>query len=276
MIITYAEEKLKLLAEELDLFNEMGISPAQILSGKLKAIRSTLAEIKSEVHKNGFTNKEEEVAFFKVIKPQFTCAYIFELEKFKIEAEKPTGTEEFLEAYYHQELIYCNRFFAKQQYHYQYFLYNGSDLDEIYFTRTSPSTNILLMEYDNADPSFSTPADYLFGKFLALEKLRKYLLIKITNPLSDEEMPVLPKLKWTGDNTNIIELIYGLWLTRQINFGEATLIQITRWFESNFDISLKNIQMQFAQIKSRKRLSVTKYIDLMRDEILKKIEEEYK
>ena len=98
-------------------------------------------------------------------------------------------------------------------------------------------------------------------------------------PLKYPEFNKLPKtanhindLKWTGDSINIVELAYGLWLTGQLNNGNASLNQIVKWLETNLYVKIGIVQRRFSEIGQRKRLSPTKYIDQMRDTILQKIE----
>jgi hypothetical protein len=79
------------------------------------------------------------------------------------------------------------------------------------------------------------------------------------------------EIKWTGDVINVIELAYGLWLTGQINNGNASLNQIVRWLEKNLSVSIGIAQRKFSEISRRKRISITKYLDQMKDAIIRKI-----
>ena len=119
---------------------------------------------------------------------------------------------------------------------------------------------------------------YLFAKFIANEHAQYFILEQMT-PLKYPEFNKLPKtanhindLKWTGDSINIVELAYGLWLTGQLNNGNASLNQIVKWLETNLYVKIGIVQRRFSEIGQRKRLSPTKYIDQMRDTILQKIE----
>jgi hypothetical protein len=82
-------------------------------------------------------------------------------------------------------------------------------------------------------------------------------------------------LNWTGEKQNLIEIAYGFWLTKQINNGNATLQQIVKWLENSLHTELGTVQKAFANIRARKRLSPTKYIDQLKEEILKKIEDDF-
>jgi len=80
------------------------------------------------------------------------------------------------------------------------------------------------------------------------------------------------EMKWTGDTINIVELAYGIWLTGQLNNGNASLNQIVRWLEANLHVSIGVVQRRFIEIERRKRLSPTKYIDKMKETIMQKID----
>ena len=100
--------------------------------------------------------------------------------------------------------------------------------------------------------------------------------------LTELESPVIQqqekigreRINWTGDTVNLVELAYGIYLTGQLNHGNASLNQIVKWLESNFNINIGVIQRRFAEIAARKRLSNTKFIDQMRQSIIQKIENE--
>ena len=145
--------------------------------------------------------------------------------------------------------------------------------------RNAKPLTIPIVEIPMQVKEFWPPMSYLFAKFLAYENVQHYILeliseIKISNIMnsltanseSDTEM------KWTGDAINIIEVAYGIWLTGQLNNGNATLTQIVKWLETNLKVTIGNIQSRFAEISSRKRLSPTKFLDQMKDAILKRID----
>ena len=63
------------------------------------------------------------------------------------------------------------------------------------------------------DPSFCTIGDYLFAKFIALERLRDIVVTEMQVPSLAGAGEVRSKkgkeLRWTGDSCNLIELAYG-------------------------------------------------------------------
>jgi hypothetical protein len=112
---------------------------------------------------------------------------------------------------------------------------------------------------------------------MACEHIQYYILEQIAQ-LKHPEMQQNKSytqtfdLTWTGDAINIVELAYGIWLTGQLNNGNASLNQIVKWLESSLHINIGVIQRRFIEIERRKRISVTKFIEQMKEAIIKKIE----
>src|SRR5438067_638560 len=68
----------------------------RILSGVLKCTRISLQTLREQVLKHPFKDKDEEIYFFKHIKPRFYCLHVFYLEKYNIEASVPASDMEAL------------------------------------------------------------------------------------------------------------------------------------------------------------------------------------
>ena len=85
--------------------------------------------------------------------------------------------------------------------------------------------------------------DYRFAKYIAYERLRDVLLESLTNAQlaariqrSTQDKKVL--FKWTGDAINLVELAYGIWLTGQLNHGNAGIAEIMLWLETNLQVNI--------------------------------------
>lgn len=276
MIIKNGNTRLQELRQDVEEFNDMGIPPAQQLRGKLNSVRNALNDLNLLSDSLQFKDQDEEITFFKILKPQFNAIYIYETEIFKIETGKPVGDKAVILAYYEQELKYIRSFFDKHQFLYQYYLLDGNELDKACFT----------LGGQISEPVIDQPLDisrdttigvYFFSRFIAYEQIQKYLLRVIYLPESTNELPNNPAgvlIKWTGDKANLIELAYGIWLTGQLNEGNASLNEIIRFLENAFAVKLGNFRKRFSELENRKRLSSTKYIDQMKTVILKKMEDD--
>jgi hypothetical protein len=249
------------------------------LSKALQLIRSLLLLLREQVLLHPFKDKPEEIYFFKNVKTAFLSAKIFELEQYSLEQNKPVGTWEKLLTYYERELEIIQRFFRQYAYLYQYYRIGLTEMDELYFVRGAEVPSVMIPEFGEPDPEFSTCGDYLFAKFKAYEELQDYILEQIrlgtlasqlTLPNGYQSKP----LHWTGESINLVELGYGLLDSGQLNNGQAGVNDIFKWLEEHLNVSIGIPARRFVEIKRRKRLSRTRFLDNMRESVNKKAEED--
>jgi hypothetical protein len=262
-----------------DLFNINDIeNPLEKLSKASRTLEQAIQDLNLFLENNKFADEQEEIFFFKIIKPEFISQRIEEVMRYNLYINKPIGTNEIQLEYFEEELRSLQSFFRMNSFHYQYYRNGFNDLDKAYFLRAAQPLSIPLADITDSDPAYSTPISFLFAKFMAYEHIQYFILEQIA-PLKYPELGQATKngnpvivMRWTGDAINIVELAYGIWLTGQLNNGNASLNQIVRWLETNLDITIGIVQRRFTEIERRKRLSTTKYIDQMRDAIRQKIE----
>ena len=271
------EKALAELRAELALLDSENIKPIERLKHTLPLISGILNDIKKEVVENGFPSVEAEIHFFKFVKPAFYALQIYEVDLYNLSAGAPVGTDEMLKCYYEQELLYVFRTFRIHPFHYQYFRTGARELDNAYFTRDGRPGDIPILELADPQPGFSTPLDYLFAKFIAAERMQHLLIDKLTvlyGRQPAKSVKSVPKLKWTGDTINLVEIAYGIWLTNQINDGQASMAEITRWLEEIFGVHIGDPNRRWQDITRRKSVSPTKYLELSISEIAKRIDNE--
>lgn len=271
-------EKLRSeLSIALDESNQID-NPFEKLTAVLELVERAIAGLNELMEIEDFDNPEEEIHFFKNVKPNIIALKIEEIMNYNIAINKPIGPLDAEVDYYKREIESLQSFFRLNAFHYQYYRTKATAFDELFFLRESgplpvPSTEIQMTEYQ-----YTTPMSYLFAKFIAYENIQNLLrekIFELTNPECLKFQPSgrkNPILRWTGDTVNLVELIYGLWLTGQLNDGNANLAEIVRWMEFHLQVKIGVIQKRFAEIESRKRLSTTRYIDQMKDAILHKID----
>lgn len=252
--------------------------PLERFNAVSKDTEEAMANLKTFIQANTFENNQDEIEFFKFIKPGILSHRVEEGLRYNLMVNRPIGTKEIQMKYFEEELSALQSLFRMNSFHYQYYKNRFSELDALFFLRNSGPLAVPLLDVmAEAETGFSTPVSYIFSKFIAYENTQYFILEQIAglqNPESKVLVQVDPSanLKWTGEVINIVELAYGLWLTGQLNNGNASLNQIVRWLEANFEVSIGIVQRRFVEIAARKRLSTTKYIDQMRDQIQKKIE----
>jgi hypothetical protein len=265
------------LIEELQLYTEMGTIPIRKLSGALQSLRSALAQVKQLVLAEGFAGEAEEIAFFKQVKPKFVSEQLYFVEVCSIQQFKPFEAA-LLADYYSDELRRVRVFLSRHSFLYQCFQMGASELDSVLFLRNAGTSGMLLPVSPDPDPLFSTNGDFLWAKFMAYERLSEWLGDEL-NSLRPGGGPQAPAggnggLKWTGDGINLVELGYGIWLTGQLNNGNAGIAEIVAWLEVCFGVKLGRPYRRWQSIAGRKRVGVTKYADEIRVAILKRLDEE--
>nr|WP_121271728.1 RteC domain-containing protein [Pedobacter schmidteae] len=238
----------------------------------ISLINAFLAVVRERVTMVAFKDQLEEIYFFKFEKPEYYALKIYEVSLFGILNQRPVGTDEMLRDYYLEELTFISRFFKQYSFLYEYYRSGFTQMDELLFLREGMAPDVLLPEFWELDPEFSTPGDYLFSKFIAYEGLREFILgeIRVLEVrAASAGVGVAADKKWfdwTGEVINLVELGYAIYLSRQL--GKASLTEIFHWLEVSFGVEIGIPANRFREIKRRKRLSRTHFLDQMRKSLL--------
>lgn len=279
MLYPFYENLLSQQKEELNQIANEKHDAVEALGASLNCIRSYLQILKDKLVQEPFEDENAEIHFFKKVKPEFYALKIFHVEKFNLERSYPASSKETQSQYLEAELKYVERFFASHAFYYQYFKFNMEELDKQYFLRRMNQSTMLTFEVPDSSPDFSTGFDYLFAKFIALERLKRLICDKI-NLLHHTALPPqacleeVPVLKWTGESINLVEIAYGIWLTGQVNNGNASISEIVRWMEKGFQVHIGGAHRRWVEIARRKRTSYTKYLNKMGELISERVENE--
>lgn len=269
--LLFKEERL-----ELDAIDN---SSDQSITGQRKARVETtsnyLIQLKERVLNYSFTSKEEEICFFKETKPKFSSLLIFYSNIERIEIDKPEGSLSHLKGYYENELKTIKSFFEGNRQIYAYYRSEADYLDSKLFLRgvKDPPRWLCKIRVDQ-DERFSTAGDYMFARIMATEQIARYLENSITgldfHPFAENDI----ETNWTGESINLLEVAYGVYYTGQVNQGKIGIGELVRKFEKVFNVSMGRPYRRFAEIKQRKRLSRTQYLDNMIKSINKKIDDD--
>lgn len=272
----FIKTQYQILQNELHSIQATDISKVKKLSAVINAVRLSLDSLKNHVLEEGFTTQQEEIYFFKYEKPRFLSEQLFALEIFTVETNCPIGSDELAREFYKEELRYIRRFFAQYNFIFQYYQLDATEMDRLFFVRGVRPADLILPDVQDFDPVFSTSADYLYAKFMAYEKVQRFLADSLTGGIehskSQDPGGNRKQLRWTGAKSDLIELAYGIYTTMQINNGNADVADIVKWLEQSFDVSVGRYYQAFSEIKARKTISKTRYIDQMKDTLIKHID----
>ncbi|EHQ24676.1 RteC domain-containing protein [Mucilaginibacter paludis] len=270
---------LRQLEQDLEQVYCQSNEPLQRLTSALKLIRQALNKLKEDVNVHPFKDKQDQVNFFKYTKPSFYQWQIYYTELYTIETGFPFGNADKQLDYLAQELHYIERFFQQYAFLYQYYKLDADELDNLYFIRGEEIQSVLLPAVPEVNPGFATSGDYLFSKFMAFDKLKDWVIEKMlylkqnpANPLQLNNEP--DDMKWTGDTINLAEIGIGIYHTKQLNNGTASLSDIFRWLEEKFRVKIGVPSKRLSELRRRKRLSRTRYLDEMKENVILKLDKD--
>lgn len=238
-----------------------------------------ILQLKSFVLNYSFSDLNEEIHFFKEIKPRFMSEFLYNKKVFQILISKPIGNYDVLLNYYENYLKQITWFFNTHQEFYQYYRLNSTYSDAIFFVRQKDELFFLTdASVNNFEPAFSSSHDFLVARIMSNDKLEEFLKAEIAAISAKNEIPHVDisqnlNLEWTDSKSDLIELIYALIAKGSINKGNCDIRQLAHFFEQTFNVKLPDIYRTFQDIKIR---SVqTKFIDSLKASFLKKIDEDF-
>jgi len=262
-----------------DIENE-DLSKLDILKNGIDESKNTLSQLSVIIKsKNCFSNKEEEIYFFKYTKPFISGRLKFFAKLQQFQMERPKADDQKQEKYIRQTIKKLENHKKKNLHFWKYVRRRQTSLDKLYFLRRN---NNLEFIYDISqyffDPDFSTSHDNLMAHVVAFDLLTNhytYLLVK--QSLNQADLKLITQsttnknqFLWKGSKTDLIELIYALYSLGVIGNSKGELSKIFKVCESLFNIKLGNPYKTFAEIKARVD-GQTKFIDRLKESLLTKI-----
>lgn len=118
-------KELAILLQNIEVDNTDSIKKAH---KSINYIRNTLSKLKAFILDYSFRNEEEEILFFKEIKPDIFSKLIYYVKIFNIESRRPMGSYDIQKNFLCQELSKLNFFFNSHLEFYQYYRMNSTYL----------------------------------------------------------------------------------------------------------------------------------------------------
>lgn len=273
---TYSQELLMEIGTRLDAIHAATSIPILYSEQALKLLLPSLEQLKNFFLSHDFASQEDEIAFFKHIKPQFVYRLIYYNEVYNIEMGKPQGGEKAIRKFLNMELAKLQQFYAANQSFYTYYRMGSTYLDSFYFLRSEPDISFTLdSAYFHADPRFSTPHDYKTARIMANDLLQQYLeseLQRLDGRAVTVEKTDPHQLQWTSSKVSLVELIYALHSEGAFNQGTADLKEVASFFESIFRIELGQYHRAYIEMRLRKN-DRTKFLNSLRERLLRRMED---
>lgn len=267
----------KLRKETDEAIERIESSDSNILKKSLEAshiLAEAFDRLKSFILSYQFRDEEEEVTFFKEIKPKICYRLIYYRKLYNIEMNRPAGVDKQKE-YLSEELNEINKYNIKRLDFIRYYRSGATHLDSLYFLRGKTDTEQYLETfYYELDPKFTTNCDFKVAKILSNDMLLAYLMQEIER-LNSNGIIALPmgfpstKLTWRGTKTELMEQLYS-WDSDN-TFGDVPLTQLSDYIQNVFNIQLdKNLSRAFSDMKIRNL--PTPFLDKLKEALLKRMQ----
>lgn len=266
------------LKKEIDVkIEQIECSEVSAVTKSLEASRllaDAFNQLKTFIISYNFQDEEEEILFFKEIKPRFCFRLIYYRKIYNIEMNRPAGTDNQRE-YLCEILNDINRYNGKRIDFIRYYRSGSTHLDALYFLRYKTDTEQYLETfYYELDPKFSTNCDFKVAKILANDMLSVYLMNEIAL-LNENGMMTgsfgfpATKKTWKGTKTELQEQIYA-WDSAG-TFGDVPLTQLYDYIQNVFNIQLdNNLSRAFGDLKIRN--VPTPFLDKLKDALLRRMD----
>lgn len=221
----------------------------------IKYIEKKLKELFKWLKKYVFLSVQEEIYFFKELKPRMVSKLLYYKDLLNVESSLPPSKknkrkhyEEWLSKIHQNGII--NREF------YQYYRSRTTVKDEDLFVRRSYKNifrdDCCLINYDS---KLCTSHDYNVAIIIANDMLTSYLENKLDelNGTTTGYNPMNNKITWTGTKIEMAEMIYGLHYKQMLNNGNIDIKEIARGFSIAFNIEIdeKALYRSLQDIKKR-------------------------
>lgn len=234
-------------------------------------LQDLLGSVKKYLIEEGFKNDEEEIHFFRSIKPQILGKLIYYNKIYRIETTCPVSNGKMYYNYFSGQLANLKREYTEHLCNsdfYRYYRSGRTDRDDTYFKRGNinyhDGLNSIVFEID---PEFSTFFDYKTARIISNELLYTYLLTKINPDESPDVTLQKPEsskdIFWTDSKNAIIELIYALYASGVISHGKIGIRKISLMFQILFRIPLGDLHHAFHRMKTRSG-SRTSFLDQLK------------
>ncbi len=272
------EKIVKELDYNLDFLEKETEGVLEKAEESIRVTKRALKQIKILFLRKKLIPKNEEILFFKNVKPYVFSKLIYYVKLFSIESKRPRSSNKSQVKYFNNHIDRLQNYFNDNLEFYHYFRRGAIFLDEEYFIRGKADIRLFPDSLSFfIDDKFSTSHDTTVATIMAYDMLIIYLKREIDKLENNNSMETNfnafkkeSKLFWTGNKTDLIELIYALHSSGAVNSGTADIKEMASACEQMFNIDLGDYYRTFLEIRSRK-MNQTKFIDKLKNSLENKM-----
>lgn len=272
------EKIVKELDYNLDFLEKETEGVLEKAEESIRITKRALEQIRILFLRKKLIPKNEEIGFFKSIKPYVFSKLIYYVKLFSMESKRPRSSNKSQVKYFNNHIDRLQNYFNDNLEFYHYFRRGAIFLDEEYFMRGKADIRLFPDSLSFfTDDKFSTSHDTTVATIMAYDMLIIYLKREIDKLENNNSMETnfnafkkQSKLFWTGNKTDLIELIYALHSSGSVNSGTADIKEMASACEQMFNIDLGDYYRTFLEIRSRK-INQTKFIDKLKQSLENKM-----
>lgn len=272
----YIDNILLEIDSEIDRFDIYGYDIIENSLKMIDLIQAYIDKLRERVIVYEFSSQEEEIIFFKELKPQVLSKQLYFNKIYCIESKFPTGSNEAAKRYLNDHLYSLEYYFNRHLDFHQYYRSGSTAYDKYYFVRGNVDPKLCNdSSRFNSDLKFSTVYDFKVAKIIANEMLRIYLNRRL-RMIEDPALFVETKKSrrtWTGQKNALIELGYSLYASGDIDHGNIDVKEIMDTLGEAFNVDLGEYYRTYIALRERKK-DRTAYLNSLIEKLTKKMDED--
>jgi hypothetical protein len=268
----FPEALLAKLEEQLASAKTENSDPRSYAAEAIPLCMAAVEKLKTHCASYNFENHDDEIEFFRNVKPQFAAKLIYYHEMYSTASYSPVGSKKAIRSYYNERLSKLESWFDENREFYHYYRTGNNCLDHKYFVRGNYDLRLSPdPSYHLADQRFSTSHDAMVSRILANEKIMPFLKEEIVRRCERHDSPAslaIPKTpNWTASKAALIELAYALHAAGVFNNGSYELKDVVAFFERTFGVDLGQFHRTFFDLRSRKA-DRTKFLNVLTERLI--------
>lgn len=268
----YAEWKNNIDIQKLERTTSLKLS--------IKKSKFFLHKLRLYIRDYKFESSQDEIKFFKYLKPKVTGDLIFFNAQLTYLISKSNSAISFQKSFLKSKLKKLESQKRKNIHFYRYYKQDESFLDDKYFLRGNEQLELFNSEsLLCSDPEFFTSHDMKAAEIIASDLLfdfyKKELLSldNISNEIVNNKFKnkIKNNITWSASKTDLIELVYALKFSGALNGGAVQVKQIIEVLETLFEIDLGNFYKTYSEIKNRSK-DRAKFLNKLSENLISRLE----
>lgn len=270
-MILFSDQLYTGMQEALHLLNYESCTELQKIRQSITIINAHLRKLNEFISIYEFATKEEEIRYFKQVRPMFSKEIFYYTALLEIEADRPVADPQTIIEYYRGHITQFNLRLQKFHFLYRYHLLGEDYMDGSLFTR-NPENNIPTMYLNGSDLDNRVSNVYSskLSELQATEELVAHLNCNIEamekgSTAGNTNKDKSPGVFWKGTKAQFYELVYAL-----VNSGSITgnIKEAMEWLGHCLNIAPSNYYGYHQSMRIRKK-SRTPFLDLLKKFFLK-------